>query len=43
MKFMTLTNDVAELSPVANLTSGDVNLDTYGQADPLSIGFYGPL
>ena len=28
---MTLTNDVALPSPVANLTSADVNLDTQGR------------
>ena len=29
--FVTLTNDVAELSPVVRLTSADVTLDTDGQ------------
>ena len=31
MEFVTLTNDVVELSGVVNLTSEDVTLDTDGQ------------
>ena len=31
MNFMTLTNDVAELTPVVRLTSADVTLDTDGR------------
>ena len=31
MEFVTLTNDVAELSGVVNLTSADVTLDTDGR------------
>ena len=31
MEFVTLTNDVAELSGVVTLTSGDITLDTDGR------------
>ena len=43
MEFVTLTNDVAELSGVVTLTSADVTLDTDGRDCSFKIFFLGGI